>query len=246
MVWKALLSSVEMMLPFVASPAGSTSAQGHRPARKWRLCSLGEANKRAFSWTDFPVLTLPVCPHSCSVASGLALFFFNVYLFILREQVSRGGAERGRERIPSTLHDVSPEPDMGINPTNQETMTRHEIKSQTLNRLSCSGAPGSAFTAVTWRIRKGGNWMVELQGRPWKPTTELTGCWKSHLEPKNRHSGLTNRHRETHHQLGGTAFPQLPRLDKPSPRLEVGESLRGKLYDAGWPPSRVVLRSACC
>ena len=39
--------------------------------------------------------------------------------------VSRGGAERERERerVPSRLHAVSTEPDMGLDPTNPKIMT---------------------------------------------------------------------------------------------------------------------------
>ena len=40
-----------------------------------------------------------------------------------RERMSGGGAERERERISSRLHAVSTEPDMGLDPTNQEIMT---------------------------------------------------------------------------------------------------------------------------
>ena len=40
-----------------------------------------------------------------------------------RKKVSRGGAERGRERIPSRLHAVSAEPDLGLEPMNCESMT---------------------------------------------------------------------------------------------------------------------------
>ena len=53
----------------------------------------------------------------------------------------RGGAERGGgERTPSRLHTVSTEPDAGLNLTNCEIMTRAEIKSWTLNRLSHPGS----------------------------------------------------------------------------------------------------------
>ena len=37
--------------------------------------------------------------------------------------MSRGGAERGRERIPSRLHTISAEPDAGLEPTNRDIMT---------------------------------------------------------------------------------------------------------------------------
>ena len=56
-----------------------------------------------------------------------------------RERTSRGGAERGRQRILSRLCAVSTEPDVGLEPTNREMMTQAEIKSQTLNPLSHPG-----------------------------------------------------------------------------------------------------------
>ena len=37
--------------------------------------------------------------------------------------MGEGERERGRERIPSRLHTVSVEPDMGLKPTSQEIMT---------------------------------------------------------------------------------------------------------------------------
>ena len=54
---------------------------------------------------------------------------------------SGGGAERGRDRILSSLHAVSTEPDVGLELTNREIMTPAEIKRQTLNRLHHPGAP---------------------------------------------------------------------------------------------------------
>ena len=57
----------------------------------------------------------------------LPFFFFNIYLFILKERecVSRGRAEREgeRERIPNRLRAVSAELDLGLDPTNNEIMT---------------------------------------------------------------------------------------------------------------------------
>ena len=37
--------------------------------------------------------------------------------------MSRGGTERGRDRIPGRLHTVRAEPDMGLQLTNCEIMT---------------------------------------------------------------------------------------------------------------------------
>ena len=44
-------------------------------------------------------------------------------MYFEREPVSRGGAEREGERIPSRLWAVSTEPDLGLEPTDHEIMT---------------------------------------------------------------------------------------------------------------------------
>ena len=64
-----------------------------------------------------------------------------IYIFLR----GRGGAERGRERIPSRLHTFSAEPDAGLKLTNHEIMTRAEIKSKMLIQLSHPGVPGAIF-----------------------------------------------------------------------------------------------------
>ena len=47
------------------------------------------------------------------------------FKFILRERarVTRVGAERGGERIPSRLHTISAKPNAGLDPVNHEIMT---------------------------------------------------------------------------------------------------------------------------
>ena len=53
-----------------------------------------------------------------------SFIFFNGYLFILREVESKqGGAEREGDRIPSRLHAVSIEPDVGLELTSHEIVT---------------------------------------------------------------------------------------------------------------------------
>ena len=72
------------------------------------------------------------------------LFFFLLTLFIYferdrerkKENMNRGGTEKGRERIPTRLCAPSTEPDVGLEPTNYEIMAWAEIKSRTLNQLS--------------------------------------------------------------------------------------------------------------
>ena len=79
---------------------------------------------------------------------GKRLYFLLLLsLFILRERgresTSRGGAERERERererIPSRLHAISAEPNVGLKLMNREIMTWAEIKSCPFNRLSHIG-----------------------------------------------------------------------------------------------------------
>ena len=47
--------------------------------------------------------------------------------------MSGNGAEREGERIPSRLPAVSTEPNVGLDLTSREMVTRAEIESQTLN-----------------------------------------------------------------------------------------------------------------
>ena len=68
------------------------------------------------------------------------LFFFLMFiLFILRER------ERERERIPSRLHTIRAEPNMGFNLMNKAIMTWAEIKSQMLDQLRHIGSPRMVF-----------------------------------------------------------------------------------------------------
>ena len=63
----------------------------------------------------------------------------------------------GRERIPSGLHAVSREPNIGLKPRNHEIMTRAEIKSYLLNQLNHLGAPKQTFLMIIYQeniIRK--------------------------------------------------------------------------------------------
>ena len=53
--------------------------------------------------------------------------------------------ERERDRIPSRLHAVSEEPDLGLELMNCKIMTQAQMKSQMLNRLSHSGAPHDLY-----------------------------------------------------------------------------------------------------
>ena len=65
--------------------------------------------------------------------------FYKVY-FIYLGRAGRG-KERRRETIPSSLREISIEPDAGLNLANCEIMTPAEIKSWTFNQLSHPGAP---------------------------------------------------------------------------------------------------------
>ena len=52
-------------------------------------------------------------------------FLINFTIYLEREGVHTSGrrAVGGRERIPSRLHAVSTEPNVGLNPMNREIMT---------------------------------------------------------------------------------------------------------------------------
>ena len=54
---------------------------------------------------------------------NLFSFVFFKFVCLLREREMEGGAERDRERIPSRLHTVSTEPDVGFELMNPEIMT---------------------------------------------------------------------------------------------------------------------------
>ena len=64
---------------------------------------------------------LPLCILWRNACSSLAHFLFekNLCLLILRE----GGAVREGKRIPIRLRGVSAEPDVGLDPMNQEIVT---------------------------------------------------------------------------------------------------------------------------
>ena len=74
----------------------------------------------------------------------LKCFFFNVYFLGQRESMNGGGAEREGDtesKAGSRLQAVSTESDAGLELTNQEIMTRAEVRR--LNRLSHPSAPFS-------------------------------------------------------------------------------------------------------
>ena len=64
-----------------------------------------------------------------------------VYLFQERARAGEGQRERGTARIPSSLHAVSVEPNVGLELMNHEIMASAKTKGQTLNPLSHPGAP---------------------------------------------------------------------------------------------------------
>ena len=73
-------------------------------------------------WTEFKYV------HFCKF-----IFYFERERERERETISRGGAERRRDRIPSRLRTISTEPHMGLKLRNREIMTQVKIKSWTFN-----------------------------------------------------------------------------------------------------------------
>ena len=63
--------------------------------------------------------------HFSQEASLPFLFFKFIYFksVCACETMSKGGAERDRDRIPRSLHAVSTEPAAGLDPSNRESMT---------------------------------------------------------------------------------------------------------------------------
>ena len=83
---------------------------------------------------------------SFNIRAILASLIFIFYFLILKNVYLE--RERGRERIPSRLHTVFIEPNMGLKPTNRDLTTWAEIKSRTLNRPNHPG--GSKMFIYFW------------------------------------------------------------------------------------------------
>ena len=77
----------------------------------------------------------------------------NVCFFVCLFKVRRG-REREKERIPSSVHAVRTEPDMGLRYRNCEVMTWAKTKSQRLNWLSHQGTPGVTFLKSSYQGKK--------------------------------------------------------------------------------------------
>ena len=77
----------------------------------------------------------------------LFIYLFIKFIYFERENMNGGGAERGRNRIPSRLCTFNTEPGMGLELTNREIMTRAEIKRLMLNQLNHPGAPEFSFNS---------------------------------------------------------------------------------------------------
>ena len=92
---------------------------------------------------------LSLCTHTLSSFLFLFLNLFTVYLFWEREResvhVRGGGAEREGEREFQAGSTLSAVPSPGLDLTNDEIITRAEIKSQSLNQLSHAGTPLFCF-----------------------------------------------------------------------------------------------------
>ena len=84
-----------------------------------QIWNLEKFSRRLWMYVRPPVTGC--CLHIISLLAFF--FFFNVYLFILRERPherERGGE---RERVPSRLRAINEEPDVGLKPTNHEIVT---------------------------------------------------------------------------------------------------------------------------
>ena len=120
-----------------------------------RLCTvspesnvgLNLTNHEIMTWAEIQSWTLNWPSHP----GALGIYFKFMYLFLReREHEQRRGSKGGRERIPSRLCTVSPEPSAGLKPMNREIMTSAEIKSRTFNQLSHPGAPKSHILKINF------------------------------------------------------------------------------------------------
>ena len=84
-----------------------------------------------------------------------------------------GGAEKGRERIPSRLPVVSLEPDRELSLMNHEIMTWTEMRSRTLNWLSHPGAPVSTSLKDMLLMFY---WIFDLPYPPHLSTLSIINC----------------------------------------------------------------------
>ena len=77
------------------------------------------------------------------MAKSLLEFFFFFFFEKERENMSRGGEERGTERIQSRLRAVSAVPNVGLYPTNHETRPKLKLKAQPTEPLRHPPTPVS-------------------------------------------------------------------------------------------------------
>ena len=113
-------------------------------------------------------------------------FFFLSFIYRERERASTRaskreqgrGRQRGRQN-PSRLRAVSTALDARLELMNREIVTRAEIKSRTLNRLSHPDTPGFCFYKTNQAALPKANTFQYSKGEP-RPHGPPAGSWNPH------------------------------------------------------------------
>ena len=83
-----------------------------------------QSNGKALRGREGSPVRSSVQPVAFIIIIIIIIIIINIYLFLReRQQVRERQRERGRQRIPSSLHAVSAEPNVGLELTNHEIMT---------------------------------------------------------------------------------------------------------------------------
>ena len=169
-------------------------------------CLLGATQGKAFSSLNY------TCPQVLKWestglplwGSGFFLFFFPCVFIFERQRTSREGAEREQERererdrerdrdrereIPSRLHTAIPEPDVGLELTNRESVTWAQTESWTLHRLS---HPGTSERGVSKDHPRFLFLFFQLLGPTIHNFPNISSSWKSTV--KISRGGFAHRH----------------------------------------------------
>ena len=106
-----------------------------------------------------------------------SLFFFKfIYLFWERDRERKheglGQREREIDSIPSRLHAICAEPDLGLKLMNCEIMAWAKIKSRMLNWLNHPGAPASLDVELASQWSR---WLIGLMFDYWNMS--CLSCW---------------------------------------------------------------------
>ena len=118
---------------------------------------------------------------------------FIIYFERERESTSGGGAERGREGIPSRLRTVSTEPDLGLKPTNQTVRSRPDPKS----RIGATQVPHSKSCLYQFLLLKKREMGISISDL-YLTRKMLVRCDDGNLGGYEYPRGYSSQEKETH------------------------------------------------